>query len=133
MNYSEWEKAYSPIKNTLVKHAPYSECMFETYGKEVEFVSAQDVHNIWTIRDESGVSIITAGMGWVNRMGYLITETPWTDENEVVELTRQVQCACFKEQGYGPYTFPNGYVYWEDGDRNCEECEGDGKFEEWID
>lgn len=91
MDYETWIETYKPIQNHLSKYeASFDGTMFETYGDEVEFVKTQvEAQKVWTIRDgEDDNLILTAGMGWVNRLGYLITEVPWTDADlyEVVEF-----------------------------------------------
>jgi hypothetical protein len=51
--------------------------MFETYGDEVEFVKSQDPAKIWMYGDgDDGGSYIWSGWGFVNRLGYFITEVP---------------------------------------------------------
>lgn len=135
MNYDTWAATFKPVDNHLNTNAAYDGKMFETYGDEYEFLkTVVDVHRIWTIRDEDGGSYLTAGMGWVNRMGYLVTEEPWVDGGlEYVQLSESVECECYKEEGYGPFTFPNGYEYYENGDPECKECEGNGTIEKWLD
>lgn len=133
MNYETWAATYKPVTNSMVEHAPYNGTMFETYGDEFEELKRHPVEHIWTLRDESGASYITAGIGWVNRMGYFITAKPWTSVDEAIQLSEEVECKCYKEEGYGPYTFPNGWEYYEDGDRACQECEGSGLVTKWLD
>lgn len=79
-----WDE-YKPIKNHLVKDASYDGCMFETYGEEKEFVAKQHHKKIWTIVDAEGELVIIAGWHFVNRMGYLITEKEWDNEDDEVE------------------------------------------------
>jgi hypothetical protein len=51
--------------------------MFETYGDEVEFVKSQSPENIWMYGDgDDGASYLWNGWGFVNRIGYFITEVP---------------------------------------------------------
>jgi hypothetical protein len=51
--------------------------MFETYGEEVEFVKAQDENRIWMLGDgDDGGMYIWNGWGFVNRIGYFVTEVP---------------------------------------------------------
>jgi hypothetical protein len=57
--------------------------MYETFGKEVEYVKEKHNKHIWTIVDnEDGELIIIAGFHFVNRLGYLITPEAWEDEYE---------------------------------------------------
>lgn len=70
-----WE-VFQPQKNQLVEDASYDGCMFETYGKELEYVIKQKPEHIWTIQDGDTMTIISSGYHLVNRIGYLITEKP---------------------------------------------------------
>ena len=83
MDYETWIETYKPIQNHLSKYASFDGTMFETYGDEVEFVKTQvEAQKVWTIRDgEDDTLILTAGMGWVNRLGYLVTEVAWQDSD----------------------------------------------------
>jgi hypothetical protein len=52
--------------------------MFETYGKELEFVKAQDPNRIWTYCDgDNSGTYIFQGMRIVNRIGYFVTTVPF--------------------------------------------------------
>ena len=134
MKWSEWEAKYKPQVNHLTKY-PSSDrdYMFETYGEEYEYVKSIDPNRVWTWVEGDMSSIIIAGRAFVNRMGYYVTEVPWEDENEMVLLSVEVECECYKEQGYGPFTFPSGDEYWENGDPNCPECEGYGLRTAYVD
>ena len=57
-------------------------CMYETYGEEVDYVRQQPNKRIWTIIDEEDELYIIAGYHFVNRLGYLVTDEEWSDENE---------------------------------------------------
>lgn len=122
MNYETWTEIYKPVANHLDTNAAYGGKMFETYGDELEFLKTVDVRRVWTIRDEDGGSYITAGFGWVNRMGYLVTEKPWSDESDFVQLSESTECVCYDED-----KFEYG------GDPDCQECEGSGYVEKWLD
>ena len=98
LGYQEWEETYKPIDNHLDPDKkgtgkPY-QCMFETYGAELDFVlQVNEVENgrVWTLvqvdldelgvedeRDENDIAYdntaIIAGYHIVNRLGYYITE-----------------------------------------------------------
>lgn len=122
MNYETWATTFKPVDNHLDTNAAYDGKMFETYGDELEFLKTIDPRRIWTLRDEDGGSIITTGFGWVNRMGYFITEQPWTDDDLYIQLSQSVECECYDDDrfGYG-------------GDPECKECEGNGYIEKWLD
>lgn len=81
--YFEWEEKYKPIKNHFEgRNGSYSDTMFETFGEEVEYVWAQDVHHVWTLIEGDEGQYIAAGRHHINRLGYFITEIAWTDETE---------------------------------------------------
>ena len=81
-----WE-IYKPIKNFLVEGASFDDCMFETFGEELEVVKkAVTIQKVWTILDVEGELQISPGFSLVNRIGYLITERPWESlDIEVVD------------------------------------------------
>ena len=58
-------------------------CMYETFGEELEYIKAIPNNRVWTIIDnDKGELIIIAGRHLINRIGYLVTDTEWQDENE---------------------------------------------------
>jgi hypothetical protein len=91
MTMEEWEAAYRPIINHIDPHASFDNgeggIMFETYGEEVEFVKQQDSNKIWMYgQGDDGGTYIWSGWGFVNRLGYFITDKPFPDN-----VTIQVQ------------------------------------------
>jgi hypothetical protein len=92
MTMDEWEATYKPIYNHIDKNASFQDesgngIMFETYGDEVEFVKSQSPDKIWMYGSgDDGGTYIWSGWGFVNRLGYFITEVPCPDG-----LTIQVQ------------------------------------------
>lgn len=96
MNFEEFETKFKPLNNHIAEaenpsgdgqsHAPMGGIMFETSGKEWEFVRQQNPNNIWTvIVGDSDEWEIAKGFHIVNRMGYIITEEPWTEDDEDAE------------------------------------------------
>jgi hypothetical protein len=82
----EWFDTYKPIKNSLDMNSSFDGHMFETYGEEVEFVKAQDENRIWMLGDgDDGGMYIWSGWGFVNRIGYFITEVP-CPENTTIQI-----------------------------------------------
>jgi hypothetical protein len=77
MDYEDFVQTYKPITNHLDLNASFDGYMFETYGEEVEFVRAQDENRIWMYGDGDNGSYIWSGWGFVNRIGYFITEVPF--------------------------------------------------------
>ena len=90
MDFDVWSTIYKPIPNHIDKGASFSDgehgYMFETYGKELEFVEAASERHIWTYGDgDDGGTYIWNGWSFVNRIGYFITEVPFS-EGVVVQV-----------------------------------------------
>lgn len=86
MTYDEWAAQFRPIQNPNQDHG-FDGTLFETYGADLEAVQAADSTNIWTLYDgDDNHNIIMAGMHVVNRVGYFITELPYDDPMEEVNL-----------------------------------------------
>jgi hypothetical protein len=84
MDYDEWLETYKPILNHIDTNASFDGMMFETYGDEVEFVKSQSPDKIWMYGDgDDGGSFIWAGWGFVNRIGYFITEVPCPPDTDI--------------------------------------------------
>ena len=71
-----WKK-YKPIKNKILPEESWEGCMFETYGKALDFVDAQPPEHVWTLLDCDGRLIVVSGRHHVNRIGYFVTKVPW--------------------------------------------------------
>ena len=90
MSEDEFYEKYNPVKNHLDANAAFDGCMFETYGTEVEYVSAfaknENKNKVWTIIEAEGNFYYLSGYHIVNRFGYLITEeaVPENEEYEVL-------------------------------------------------
>ncbi len=84
MNYDVFERKYKPVKNHIDSNASGDGDLFETYGEEWEHVSKQDCHHVWTLveSDTGKKEYLTPGFHVVNRLNYMITEKPWTDEDD---------------------------------------------------
>ena len=80
MTYDEWEEKFKPHKNPFEIDAPVDGCMLETYGEELIFVREAYATTVWTVIEggEDDTLYISAGAHFVNRLGYIITEVPWT-------------------------------------------------------
>lgn len=122
ITYDFWRAKYKPIKNKFSNDP--DEIQFETYGEEWEFVKEQDPRYVWTWIDGDFTSLIVAGVGFVNRLVYYVCEVPWTDENEVVLVSVEVECTCYSEE-----RAEEGGDY---GDLECVECEGYGYRTEYV-
>lgn len=95
----EFYEQFNCIKNHFVEDCSFDGCMFETYGKEVEFIVAiatgevenKDRKQIWTIIESEGKMFFVSGYHYVNRMGYLLTEEQVPENIEYdVELDTEI-------------------------------------------
>lgn len=59
--------------------------MYETYDADWEFIKAQDEHKVATLVDgwDDDKEYLIEGIHWVNRIGYFLLETPWTEPFEI--------------------------------------------------
>jgi hypothetical protein len=84
MDFDEFVETYKPITNHIDTNASFDGLMFETYGDEYEFVKQSHEKNIWMYGDgDDGGSYIWSGWGFVNRIGYFITEVPFPDNTTI--------------------------------------------------
>jgi hypothetical protein len=89
MTMEEWEATYKPIYNHIDKNASFQDesghgIMFETYGEEVEFVKSTPNNYVWMYGSgDDGGTYIWNGWGFVNRLGYFITEVPCPDDLDI--------------------------------------------------
>lgn len=86
LTYDDFLGKYHPIKNHLDKNAGYDGHMFETFGKELEFVLKTQMHspqNIWTlVEGENNDMWLSPGYHFLDRLAYMITKEP-VDRNEL--------------------------------------------------
>jgi hypothetical protein len=77
---------FHPVKNHLDDNAAHEGCMFETYGAEIDFVRSQEPNKVWTIVEgDNDTMFFCKGFHLVNRLGFFVTEVPWTDEDGDVQ------------------------------------------------
>lgn len=95
VNY--WINKYVPVRNTIDPYSSWEGTMFETYGEQykrvLDTVNAptwDGERHVWTWVDTDEGTAIVAGFHYVNRIGYFITENPWSDHNEYVEVTKDI-------------------------------------------
>jgi hypothetical protein len=105
----EWFEEFKPIPNHIDEDASFNDgdqgYMFETYGKELEFVQSQEPNRIWTYCDgDDNGTYIFQGMRIVNRIGYFVTTVPFNvNEDYQIEISSE-----------DVYTCPNCDEEWED-------------------
>ena len=115
----EWFEQFKPIPNHIDENASFHDgeqgYMFETYGKELEFIKAQAPNTIWMYGDgDDGGSYIWNGWHIVNRIGYFVTEVPCPPDTTI-----QIQI------GESPIECPKCEVYIYDPEEDDHECEED--------
>jgi hypothetical protein len=69
-----------PITNPHGDHG-WNGCLFETSGVEFNFVKNQPQDRVWTLLSDN---TLVSGLHLVDRVGYLVTEVPWTEDTEVI-------------------------------------------------
>lgn len=120
--WNEWAKKFKPQTNHFAGNEDYR--MYETYGKEVEYVQSMHPNFIWTLVQGDFCDLIVAGYHYVNRLGYYITENPWSNEDDTCLVSVEKECECYDEDR------------WEEtgdaGDPECAECEGYGYVTNYL-
>jgi hypothetical protein len=77
---------YKLRRNHLSPHATWAHgddggCLFETHGKELEYVLRQPPRTVWTLVDgDDGNLWLLSGYRIVNRIGYLLSTVPVPEE-----------------------------------------------------
>lgn len=81
----EFDELYSLIDNPLDDNASFDGKMFETYGEEIFYVLAmvKDNRVITILEGDDDATYYASGYHLFNRLGYLITQEPITEEFEV--------------------------------------------------
>lgn len=79
----EWDAVYKPEKNYLDDNASWGGVLYETYGEEVKYVFSQPKNRVWTYVDGDSGTYLATGVKVCNRIGYLVTDVPWTEEMEI--------------------------------------------------
>jgi hypothetical protein len=116
MDFDTWCDVYKPIINHIDSNASfdngYGGIMFETYGDEVEFVKSQSPANIWMYgQGDDGGTYVWNGWGFVNRLGYFVTEVPCPPDIDIQVMVGEPDLTCDD----------CGDIIEEDETHNCEE------------
>lgn len=87
ISLEEFATLYKPIPhpNSDQTGAP-SAWYFETYGDDMEQVDKTPAHQIWTVIETDGVSVIQSGRTFVNRLNYILTEIPFNARERITIL-----------------------------------------------
>jgi len=75
------ELAPSPLR----EFKPALSRMYETYGKDWEHIKSLDEHHVATLVDAGEKEVLLTGIHYVNRIGYYILSSPWTQEGEIAD------------------------------------------------
>lgn len=76
----DFDMKYTP--NLVLKSENFADGRFETFGKDLEIVLATDEKFVWTCVDGDDGTYLTSGYHLINRIYYLITNEPWTEDEE---------------------------------------------------
>ena len=86
LTFEEADEQFKFMVNNYDENASFDGLMFETYGDEVEFVKSQSPDKIWMYgQGDDGGLYIWSGWGFVNRIGYFISENPVPD-NTIIQI-----------------------------------------------
>lgn len=76
----EFEARFPTIRNHIAENAAFDGHLFETYGREFEYVSEHDQRFVWTVvTGDDDALLICSGIRFVNRLGYLVSMKPVAD------------------------------------------------------
>jgi hypothetical protein len=84
MTFEEADEQFKFMVNNYDEFSSFDGLMFETYGDEVEYVKSQPENRIWMYGDgDDGGTYIWSGWGFVNRIGYFISEKPVPPDTKI--------------------------------------------------
>jgi hypothetical protein len=88
MTYEQWIETYKPMHNHIAEYdAGFDDTMFETYGDERNFIQelrATAPDTIWTlVTGDNNDWFIISGFHYVNRLGYFVSQVPFTHHMEI--------------------------------------------------
>ena len=122
--WAEWADKFKPKSNHFNNYE--NDYLYETYGEEVEYIQSMHPNFVWTLVSGDMCDLIVAGYAYVNRLGYYITENPWSDDMDSVLLSTEEECECYDEEA-----MDNGERQ-EYGDPECSRCEGYGYVTNYV-
>ena len=113
MTFEEADEQFKFIPNNYDEYSSLDGLMYETYGDEVEFVKSQPENRIWMFGDgDDGGTYIWSGWGFVNRIGYLVSQIP-VPENTKIQIQMDEPATECDVCGV--------FIYNEEDDHECEE------------
>jgi hypothetical protein len=95
MTFEEADEQFKFMVNNYDENASFDGLMFETYGDEVEYVKTKPHNRIWMYGDgDDGGLYIWSGWGFVNRIGYFISEKPFPDNTTIQIMVGEPDLTC---------------------------------------
>lgn len=84
LTHAAWCADYRPLANPHRAHAgaPFGGTMFETDDLELDAVRAADPACVWTLVQAGADLVILSGIHLADRLGYFVTERPWSGEGQ---------------------------------------------------
>jgi len=80
LTWNEWTEKHKPILNPRNDSS-----WFDTMGEDFEALKNYAPNQIWTMIDGEGTETdLVAGLHWVNRLAYCVSEIPWTRDDMMV-------------------------------------------------
>jgi len=81
--WEEFQAKYHPLKNP--RHETALEgCLFDLQADDLKFISQQSAATVWTlVEGDFGLSLIMPGFHFVNRLGYFVSQVPYSDQLEM--------------------------------------------------
>jgi len=78
----EFDARYELEPNPYDSFAAWEGHWFETFGQELKYVETRDAKRVWTLLDAEDQLWIVSGFHYVNRVGYLVSMSHWSDSRE---------------------------------------------------
>jgi len=69
MSWRNFERIYKPTTDEVLEYH--------------QVPAGIDYHNVWTLVQAEDTHLVTPGWHVVNRLGYYVTENPWTDAQDL--------------------------------------------------
>jgi hypothetical protein len=74
LSESEFWENYAPAPNHIDPSHGFNDCLFETYGPELDYILSVDPALVWTVLEcDDGNLAVVSGVHFVNRFGYFIS------------------------------------------------------------